>query len=62
MSVRVMSCRPPTFVRVRSGYVTYFYAFSEGNWTLKAYINSLQSPSENVLGSLVYEVNGSSLH
>ena len=26
--------------------------FSEGNWTLQAYINSLQSPSQKVCGSI----------
>ena len=28
------------------------HTFSEGTWALQAYINSLQSPSEKVLGSL----------
>ena len=30
----------------------HVYTFSEGTWALQAYINSLQSPSEKVLGSL----------
>ena len=30
------------------------HTFSEGNWTLQAYINSLQSPSQKVCGSIGY--------
>ena len=49
-------CRDP-----RRGVASTFpmdpHTFSKGNWTLQAYINSLQSPSQKVCGPIGNESN-----
>ena len=53
---RVAPCECLT-ERIKST-ATFSATFSEGNWTLQAYINSLQSPSQKACGSIGCIIKG----